>query len=58
MKYNKYNDAISSMTSKHPLFKTTIKPVPKDYHNGVNEIYNKGTITQEWMILWDIHNEK
>ena len=42
----------------NPLLKTTIKPVPKDYHNGVNEIYNKSKIIQEWMILWDIHNEK
>ena len=42
----------------NPLLKTTIKLVLKDCHNGVNEIYNKGTITQEWMILWDIHNEK
>jgi hypothetical protein len=46
MKGNKCKDAISSMTT-NPLFKTTIKPVPKDYHNGVNEIYNKGTIIQE-----------
>jgi hypothetical protein len=42
------NDAVPLMTSKPFIYKSTIRPVPKDYQNWVNEIYNKNTIIQEW----------
>ena len=45
MKGSKCKDAISSMASKPFILKIIIKPMPKDYHNGVNGIYNNGTIT-------------